>query len=116
MQLFPPQLRVLTLLNEVALIGEVEKLRRHPLPLERGPVKPDIGKPYLRATTSLQPLALLEIKPGAEPSEPGHSIEPDAGSISLRWWRRRESNPRPKMLPRGRLLAYPVVFVAEPEF
>jgi hypothetical protein len=86
MQLFPPQLRVLTLLNEVALIGEVEKLRRHPLPLERGPVTPDIGKPYLRATTSLQALALLEIKPGSEPSEPGHSIEPDDGSNSLRWW------------------------------
>jgi len=65
------------------------------------PVNPDIGKPYLRASTSLQPLALFEIKPGSEKSEPGYSIEPDTGSNSLRWWRRRESNPRPKMLPRG---------------
>ena len=76
------------------------------------PVNPDIGKPYLRASTSLQALALFEIKPGSEKSEPGYSTEPDDGSNSLRWWRRRESNPRPKMLPRGRLRAYPVEFVS----
>jgi len=76
------------------------------------PVKPDIGKPYLRASSSLQALSILEIKPGSDESEPGHSMEPDAGSISLRWWRRRESNPRPKMLPRGLLRAYPVEFVS----
>jgi len=74
------------------------------------PVKPDIGKPYLRATSSLQALSILEIKPGSDESDPGHPMEPDAGSISLRWWRRRESNPRPKMLQRGRLRAYPVEF------
>ena len=69
------------------------------------PVKPHIGKSYLRAVSKLQALALLEIKPGPEESEPGYPIEPDKGSNSLRWWRRRESNPRPKMLPNGRLRA-----------
>jgi site-specific DNA recombinase len=69
------------------------------------PVKPDIGKPYLRAVSKLQALALFEIKPGSEETEPGNKIEPDKGSNSLRWWRRRELNPRPKILPYRRLRA-----------
>jgi len=51
------------------------------------PVRPDIGRPYFRAVSTLQPLALLEMDPS-----PGS----EDGSNPLRWWRRRESNPRPK--------------------
>jgi hypothetical protein len=51
------------------------------------PVKPDIGRPYFRAVSTLQPLALLELDPS-----PGS----EDGSIPLQWWRRRESNPRPE--------------------
>ena len=51
------------------------------------PVKPDIGRPYFRAVSTLQPLALLEMDPS-----PGSGD----GSNPLRWWRRRELNPRPK--------------------
>ncbi len=50
------------------------------------PVTPEVGRPYLRAASSLQVLALLEMEPA-----PG---DPEAGSNALRWWRRRESNPR----------------------
>jgi len=51
------------------------------------PVKPDIGRPYFRAVSTLQPLALLEMDPS-----PGS----EDGSNASRWWRRRELNPRPK--------------------
>ena len=57
------------------------------------PVKPDIGKPYLRAVSRLQTLALLETDPGLIGKEPGLSYEPEYGSNSLQWWRRWESNP-----------------------
>ena len=69
------------------------------------PVKPDIGKPYLRAISKLQTLALIEIDPCSLGREPGLSYEPELGSNSLRWWRRRELNPRPKMLPYRHLRA-----------
>ena len=46
----------------------------------------DLGKPFYRARSTLQTLALLEHLPG--------DSGPDGGSNSLRWWRRRESNPR----------------------
>jgi hypothetical protein len=49
-------------------------------------VTPDIGRPYLRALSNLQVLALLELDTAPE--------DPEVGSNSLRWWRRRESNPR----------------------
>ncbi len=65
------------------------------------PVTPDIGKPYLRAVSNLQPLALFEIKAGSDKAEPDDSNEPEDGSNSLRWWRRRESNPRPKIPQQG---------------
>jgi hypothetical protein len=56
------------------------------------PVTPDIGKPYFQAESKLQTLALLDIDvSGQEPSS-----GPDEGSNSMHWWRRRESNPRPK--------------------
>ena len=50
------------------------------------PVKPDIGKPYLRAVSTLQTLALIEINPGSIGKEPGISYEPELGSNSLQWW------------------------------
>jgi site-specific DNA recombinase len=48
------------------------------------PTKPDIGRPYYLARTSIDTLALIEPPPGA-----------GGGSNCLHWWRRRESNPRP---------------------
>ena len=50
------------------------------------PAQGEIGRPYYVARTSLDALALLEPPPGQD--------EPDSGSNSLHWWRRRESNPR----------------------
>ena len=52
------------------------------------PTRGDIGRPYYLARTSIDTLALLDPMPGAEGSE--------SGSNSLRWWRRRESNPGPR--------------------
>ena len=49
------------------------------------PTKGEIGRPYYRAVSELQALALLE----PQDNETG----PGAGSNSLHWWRRRESNP-----------------------
>ena len=51
--------------------------------LER--VTPEVGRPYYRATTNLDVLALVEAEPVSDSSE--------TGSNALRWWRRRESNP-----------------------
>jgi hypothetical protein len=53
--------------------------------LER--TKGEIGRPYYMARTTLDTLSLLAPPPGED--------GPEAGSNSLRWWRRRESNPRP---------------------
>ena len=58
------------------------------------PIRGAIGPPYYRATSTLQTLALLEPPPG-DPAA-------DSGSISLRWWRRRESNPRPQLFGKPR--------------
>ena len=58
------------------------------------PTVPEAGRPYYVARTSIDTLALIEPPPGSED-----------GSNCLRWWRRRESNPRPKMFPQGRLRA-----------
>ncbi len=49
------------------------------------PVTPDIGRPYYRALSDLDVLAIVEIDPDSPDSEPS--------SNSLQWWRRRESNP-----------------------
>ncbi len=62
------------------------------------PVRPEIGKSYLRARCNLQALALLEIKPDSSELESGQSTEPDCSSNSLQWWRRWDSNPRPMMM------------------
>ncbi len=50
------------------------------------PVQPDIGKPYLRAVSKLQTLALLETNPHSLSKEPGISYESNNGSNALRWW------------------------------
>ena len=65
-----------------------------------GPIKlelqtPDIGRPFYRAVTTLDAVALIdEPPPGAE-----------GGSDTLRRWRRRELNPRPQSRKRWRLRA-----------
>ena len=57
----------------------------------------EIGRPYYVARTSIDALALLE--------PPPDQVGADGGSNSLRWWRRRESNPRPHGVQRPRLRA-----------
>lgn len=52
------------------------------------PTQGDIGKRYYLANSSINALALIEKPPSEDGSE--------GGSNSLRWWRRRESNPRPR--------------------
>ena len=52
------------------------------------PKQGDVGRPYYLAQTSIDCIALLKTPPGAR--------GPDGGSNSLLWWRRWESNPRPK--------------------
>ncbi len=64
-------------------------------PIRMELVTPDIGRPFYRAVTSLDALALIEEPPsGAE-----------GGSNSLQRWRRRELNPRPRSRERWRLRA-----------
>ena len=54
-------------------------------PIRMEPVTPDIGRPYYRAVSNLDGLAIVENDPDSPDSEPS--------STALRWWRRRESNP-----------------------
>jgi hypothetical protein len=69
-----------------------------PIRLEAA-VAPDIGRPFYRAVTTLDALALIEEPPsGAE-----------GGSNSLQRWRRRELNPRPRSRERWLLRAYPAL-------
>ncbi len=70
-------------------------------PIQLKPVPVDVGRPYYRAVTAIDALALVETPPEGSPSE--------GGSNSLRKWRRWESNPRPR--PRGEQLlrAYPAL-------
>ena len=63
-------------------------------PIKLLPTQGDIGRPYYRAVTNLQVLALLEDGPDEPPSSGGS----DGGSRPLRWWRRRESNPIKRFL------------------
>jgi len=58
------------------------------------PVTPEIGRPYYRALSHLDALAIVEIDPDSPDSEPG--------SNSLQWWRRRESNPCERCALAGR--------------
>jgi len=64
-------------------------------PIQMELVTPDIGRPFYRAVTTLDALALTEAPPaGAE-----------GGSNSLQRWRRRELNPRPRSRKKWRLRA-----------
>ena len=65
------------------------------------PVKPDFGRPYYRAISNLQVLALLDVGPTPE--------DPEPGSTSLQWWRRRELNPRPEASRERPLHAQPLL-------
>ena len=65
-------------------------------PIRMDLVTPDIGRPFYRAVTTLDTLALIET-----PSGTGA----EGGSNSLQRWRRRESNPRPRSRKRWRLRA-----------
>jgi site-specific DNA recombinase len=68
-------------------------------PIRMELVTPDIGRPFYRALTTLDALALTETAPaGAE-----------AGSNSLQRWRRRELNPRPRSRMKWCLRAYPAL-------
>ena len=59
------------------------------------PVHPNQGRPYYVARTALDVLVLLE----PPDSDPGS----ESGASSFGWWRRRESNPRPRVR-RSRIL------------
>jgi len=61
------------------------------------PQRGDVGRPNYLARTSIDCIALIETPPGAE--------APDGSSNSLRQWRRRESNPRPRLGPAESLRA-----------
>lgn len=41
-------------------------------------------------------------------------VEPQGSANPLAWWRRGESNPRPKILYSGPLRAFPVIWVSSP--
>ena len=56
-------------------------------PIKLEPVTPDVGRPYYRALSYLDVLAIVENDPD--------SPDPEPGSTSLQWWRRRPSNSRP---------------------
>ena len=58
------------------------------------PVVPEVGRPYYRAASTLDALAILEGDPDDEPPAP-------AGSNALRKWRRGELNPRPDVIHCG---------------
>jgi hypothetical protein len=72
------------------------QILRHLLgPIRLDLVTPDIGRPFYRAVTALDTLALIEAAP----------VSAEAGSNSLQRWRRRESNPRPRSREKWRLRA-----------
>jgi len=65
------------------------------------PVANEGRRSYYRAVSSLQVLALLDVGPTPDGPEPG--------STSLKWWRRRELNPRPEALRERPLHAQPLL-------
>ncbi len=68
-------------------------------PIHMELVTPDIGRPFYRAVTTLDAVALTE------PPTAGA----EGGSNTLRRWRRWESNPRPRSRKGWRLRAYPAL-------
>ncbi len=80
---------------ELRTARSAQALRNILGPIRLEPVCSDIGRPFYRAITSIDALALTESPPvGAE-----------GGSNSLQRWRRRELNPRPQSRKRWRLRA-----------
>ncbi len=65
-------------------------LRRLLGPIRLEPVRPEVGRPYYRAVSTLDALAIVEEDPDDDPSE--------SSSSSLRKWRRGELNPRPEVI------------------
>jgi hypothetical protein len=63
-------------------------LRQFLGPIRLEPVQTQIGQPYYMAVTAIDTLALVDTPSGPE--------DPEGGSNSLRSWRWRESNPRPR--------------------
>ena len=102
-------------------------LRRLLGKIELQPMFPEEGRPFYVAKTSLDVLALLEAPdPGGSGTDPdsgsggnsgpgggdsgsggGLALSSDSGANVQRWWRRRESNPRPRIRPHGTLHACP---------
>ncbi len=82
-------------------------LRRLLCPIRLEPVIPSTGRPYYLARTALDMLVLLD---DPESDDDGS----DSGAKSLRWWRRRESNPRPRIRPHRNLHAYPRLLFRHP--
>ena len=66
-------------------------------PIRMELVTPDVGRPFYRALTTIDALALIETPSGQSGAE--------GGSNSLQRWRRRELNPRPRSRERWRLRA-----------
>ncbi len=65
------------------------------------PVTREGGRPYYRALSNVQVLALLDIGPTPD--------DPEPGANSFHWWRRRESNPRPEASGERPLHAQPLL-------
>ena len=70
------------------------------------PVVPEVGKPYYRAVTNLDVLALVEGEPSSDGSEPGAN--------TLHWWRRRDLHPGPKIHPHRNLRCVSASAVSRP--
>ena len=80
--------------------------RRLAGPIKLVPVRPPTGRRYYMAHMSLDTLALLD--------DPESDADSDSGSKPLHWWRRRESNPRPRIRPHRNLHAYPRLLFRHP--
>ncbi len=74
-----------------------QTLRSLPGPIRIELQTPDIGRPFYRAVTTLDALALIET--------PSDQTGAEGGSNTLRKWRRRELNPRPRSRKGWRLRA-----------
>ena len=79
-----------------------EALRQFLGPITLKAVYPDIGKPYFIAKSSIDTITLFANAPSEK--------DADGGSTTLRWWRWRELNPRPRALcaPATTCLVYPL--------
>ncbi len=70
-------------------------------PIRMELVTPDVGRPFYRALTTIDALALIETPSGQSGAE--------GGSNSLQRWRRRELNPRPRSRVKWRLRVCPAL-------